>query len=304
MTTGFYLEKGDQHKQKFVFLEVTDRDQIVTFLGQQRLYLKVEVKDDIVEDESNPKVDKSNPKVYVQKLYIWFIRSIYKNLNKLKRNKDLTNEENNKISDLNNDLKKLKNEEDVETLVTGIRKETISLNYKDEFSKFIKIIKNIPKYKCIRPKDEANIAENCLKEPKVYVNVLETGLFQYLTYSHRSSIKFNTLGYGYGYVNNENKENKEINENDDIKKNNHINENKENKEINENDDIKKNKHINEKKETKSVYKIIFIKEEEKKFEWFVIPSAFEYKHNIVTGDDVKNLEGLFTNYTQTKQSGQ
>ncbi|CAG8802047.1 33519_t:CDS:1, partial [Racocetra persica] len=116
-------------------------------------------------------------------------------------------------------------------------------NSKDEFSKFIKIIKNIPKFKCVRPKDEAYIAEKYLTDQKLklYVNILETGLFQYLTYSHRSSNEYSTnLKYGYR------------NENEDIKKN---------YPINENEDI--NKNYKENNNAKKDYKIIFMTDEKK-----------------------------------------
>ncbi|CAG8843452.1 2664_t:CDS:1, partial [Gigaspora margarita] len=158
----------DEYKEldmyKFVFLHINDYEKVSNFLGHQRLYLEIE-KDNI----EALKYAKKVKEFYVKKEYEEVI-NFY-------------------LEQLSNDKKFLiakKNEEYSE--------EDLSIVEKIIFEKFQRPIgRRVLKEKVDKfEKNKHNIlgtkiiAEELVKHAKIYTNILEMGLFQYITYSHRS----------------------------------------------------------------------------------------------------------------------
>ncbi|KAF0387551.1 hypothetical protein F8M41_011172 [Gigaspora margarita] len=183
-----------------VLQKLTDKDQVVAFLGQQRLYLKI--KDD--ENMNNEVKDNENKNNEIKnKTFIKNIGDIYLNF-KTKRFNNKTFLET--ILDLfekecKQDLCKWKELYENESGEKNELKENSELGEKDELKgknnksrksnyDFIRAILYDLRKKELNEKTEKLIAEKLMECGTIYVDILETGLFQYLIYSHRSYKKY------------------------------------------------------------------------------------------------------------------
>ncbi|KAF0554675.1 hypothetical protein F8M41_019018 [Gigaspora margarita] len=148
---------------KFVFLHINDYEKVSNFLGHQRLYLEIE-KNNVEALEYAKKVKD----FYVNKEYDEIIKFYLEQLSNENRFFVAKKRDNSK-EDLSIVEKII-----FEKFQRPIGKRVL----KEKVEKFEKNKKNIPGTKII--------AEELVKHARVYANILEMGLFQYITYSHRS----------------------------------------------------------------------------------------------------------------------
>ncbi|RIB24807.1 hypothetical protein C2G38_2281091 [Gigaspora rosea] len=152
---------------KFVFLHINDYEKVSKFLGHQRLYLEIEKN-----NEEALEYAKKLKDFYVNKEYDEVINFYFEQLSNEK--KLLVAKKGEKVS--KKDLS-IADKIIFEKFQRPIGKRVL----KEKVENFQNNEKNIPGTKII--------AEELVKHARVYANILEMGLFQYITYSHRSRKK-------------------------------------------------------------------------------------------------------------------
>ncbi|CAG8486791.1 13550_t:CDS:2 [Dentiscutata erythropus] len=201
--------KNTIDRREFVFLRLDGEEQIRKFIGQARLYLKVyrendnknknpDMKDeeDIIDDDDQ---NMKNDVKIIEQIKEYYVYERYKDVRRFYQNKLLDPEDNKK--DYNN------SDEDIEKDYKISDKDSDEVSKKDSKKEYLFIKKH--KYRSIIEKIIAENNEPILKYQKglnipgipiiakeifrnavSFVNVLEMGLFHYITYSHRSRKKF------------------------------------------------------------------------------------------------------------------
>ncbi|CAG8439461.1 10321_t:CDS:1 [Cetraspora pellucida] len=194
------LDKHDINIRKLVFLRLHDKKKVSDFLGHERLYLKVDMNDEKASE-------------YVENLQKFFkndynqIINFYNQLNEMPNN----NAENTTSNDI---------VEKINTEYNAIVKKILTQKFKQPFTKEL-IKEKLKKFE--RKKKESKIpgtkiiAKELIKHARIYANILEMGLFQYFTYSHRvkDTGESNDEEYTKEYTIGSN--NEEINENNNEK---------------------------------------------------------------------------------------
>ncbi|CAG8494410.1 15588_t:CDS:1 [Racocetra fulgida] len=189
--------------RKFVFLRINDYEKVSDFLGHQRLY--IEVNDDGVNDQKIEKIKN----FYKNREYIKIEQFYSDQLHELDSDENIDNEEEEFIF-IKEDPKD--NEGIAEKIIFEKFKKPVGKKFlKEKIEKYDRNKINIPGTKII--------AKELIENAKVYANILEIGLVQYITYSHRSRKKVYT--HPLQDLPRENKEAKEVKINikkEDIKK--------------------------------------------------------------------------------------
>ncbi|CAG8690069.1 8983_t:CDS:2, partial [Gigaspora rosea] len=187
----FHIDTNNKEKNKFVLLKLTDKDQIIAFLGKQRLYIKI--KDDEVEDDKdkNNKVEGDEVKnIKKNETFIVDIKNIYLNFKTKRFDYKLFWETVLKLckKEIVPELDKWHKLEGKNGKLEGKNDKLEGKNDKLRKSNydFIRAILYDLKKKELNEKTEKLMAEKLLECGKIYVDILEAGLFQYLIYSHRS----------------------------------------------------------------------------------------------------------------------
>ncbi|CAG8480073.1 8635_t:CDS:2 [Scutellospora calospora] len=181
-----YGKMGDKEldMSKFVFLRINDDKKVSEFLGHQRLYIEVR------SDEA---------KEYVENVQNFYRNREYDIIKKFyqKQLEDLNNENyliaKYKETDGNKEITKNK-ETDGNKVITKNKETNHSIVEKIIFEKLKKPVgKRFLKEKIEKlEKNKTNIpgtkiiAKELVENAKVYANILEMGLFQYIIYSHRA----------------------------------------------------------------------------------------------------------------------
>ncbi|CAG8701597.1 14363_t:CDS:2, partial [Dentiscutata erythropus] len=154
---GFRFEKADnggisfyRDPYKFVFLAVLSEEHTSRLLGQQRLYLNVDLED-----------DKSSFIKNFQKSYLKFYLVFYLKKHYFTKSKKLFDQYPNE--DVDKKIYKY-----IQSIKGGTKK-------------IDKDIINIPGLR------RGFFAKKLIKYAIIYMNILETGIFQYFTYSHRTN---------------------------------------------------------------------------------------------------------------------
>ncbi|CAG8550124.1 7678_t:CDS:2, partial [Dentiscutata heterogama] len=204
---GFRLRESKRiiEQYKFVFLDVVTNEHATRLLCQQNLYLKAYSRKN-EENKTALNFIKNFQKLYLNKIFLreLFFEKLYlekksdhclKKLfsRKLKRS-DLKEPDN--LNDLFLDIFEdcMKSNDDNEDCMKSNDDNEDCMKSNDDNEKFEKNledciidIKDHKIYKRILGKD--TIAEKLIEHACVYMNILEAGIFQYLTYSHRSAKK-------------------------------------------------------------------------------------------------------------------
>ncbi|CAG8550056.1 13454_t:CDS:2 [Gigaspora margarita] len=192
-------------------IKTTYKDQIIAFLGKQRLYIKIKdneveddkdinIKDDKVEDDKDINIVVKDNEVKNIKTFINDIQNIYLNFktkrfdNKifwetvLKLCKKECMPELNKWYKLEgkNDKSRKSNSDFMPELNKWYKLEGKNDKSRKSNYDFIRAILYDLKKQELNEKTEKLMAEKLLECGKIYVDILEAGLFQYLIYSHRS----------------------------------------------------------------------------------------------------------------------
>ncbi|CAG8649292.1 11391_t:CDS:2, partial [Dentiscutata erythropus] len=167
------LEGKNLDMHKFVFLQINEYKKASEFLGHQRLYIEVEDKDDDLE------YIRSIKEFYTDKEYNKVEEFYLAKFNELEDEENEADEEKFMIvRNINDENKK----DIVKKIIFEKLKKPVGKRFlKEKIEKYIKNKINIPETKII--------AEELVKHARVYANILEIGLFQYITYSHRSRKK-------------------------------------------------------------------------------------------------------------------
>ncbi|CAG8550790.1 9747_t:CDS:1, partial [Dentiscutata heterogama] len=169
---GFYhtVPNNEKKKHKFVFLKLTDKEQVSAFLGKQRLYLKIKGDNDNDIKKNQEFIDKIK-QIYLNFKIDNFDEEFYKNI------LDFCKQE--CTPELDKWLKKFGKQD------SKSEQESKTNNYE-----LIRAILFDLRKKELNVKTENLIAEKLMDCATIYVDILETGLFQYLIYSHRSYNKY------------------------------------------------------------------------------------------------------------------